>query len=176
VLNPRAGEVVLVTGAVGGVGRAAVYAANARGAKVWAGVRRDQLAEASALGADGVVALDDPAAVRRLPMLDGIADTVGGETLGGLLGSVKRGGTIASVVGEPAGAAARGLVGRAMWTHPDATRLEALANAVAEGELVIPIQRRLPLADAREAQWLAEQHAGGKILLLSDPSSRPESA
>jgi NADPH:quinone reductase-like Zn-dependent oxidoreductase len=174
VLNPLAGEVVLVTGAVGAVGRAAVYAARVRGARVWAGVRRDQLAEASGLGAVGVVALDNPAAVAALPTLDGIADTVGGATLDGLLGRVKRGGTIASVVGEPAGAAAHGLVGRAMWAHPDATRLEALAQAVADGELVIPIKRRLPLADAREAQRLAEHHAGGKILLLCDPSSRSE--
>lgn len=175
-LAPRAGDVVLVTGAVGAVGRAAVYVAKARGARVWAGVRRDRLAEASRLGADGVVALDDPAAVDRLPMLDGIADTVGGETLDGLLGKVRKGGTVASVVGEPAGAAARGLVARAMWAHPDAARLEALTHAVAEGKLVIPIERRLPLADAREAQRLAEHHAGGKILLLSDshPSTRPE--
>lgn len=168
-LNPRAGDVVLVTGAAGAVGRAAVYAAKARGAKVWAGVRRDRLAEASGLGADGVVALDDPSAVDRLPTLDGIADTVGGETLDGLLGKVKKGGTVASVVGEPAGTAARGLVGRAMWAHPDAARLEALTQAVADGKLVIPIERRLPLADAGEAQRLAEHHAGGKILLLGEP-------
>jgi NADPH:quinone reductase-like Zn-dependent oxidoreductase len=165
-LTPRRGEVVLVTGAVGAVGRAAVYVAKARGVKVWAGVRRDRLREASELGAAGVVALDDPAAVERLPMLDGIADTVGGETLGALLGKVKKGGTIASVVGEPAGAAARGLVVHAMWAHPDAARLEALTRAVAEGAFVIPIERRLPLAAAREAQQLAEHHAGGKILLL----------
>ncbi len=165
-LKPSAGDVVLVTGAVGAVGRTAVYAAKARGARVWAGVRRDRLREASELGAAGVVALDDPAAVERLPMLDGIADTVGGATLSGLLGKVKKGGTIASVVGEPAGAAARGLVVHAMRAHPDAARLEALTRAVADGAFAIPIERRLPLASAREAQQLAEHHAGGKILLL----------
>ncbi len=166
-LDPRRGDVVLVTGAAGAVGRVAVFAAKARGAKVWAGVRRSQLAEASGLGAEGVVALDDPAAVERLPMLDGIADTVGGETLEGLLHKVKKGGTIASVVGASSGAAALGLVVRAMWAHADAARLTALAGAVAAGELVIPIARRLPLAEAREAQRIAEHHAGGKVLLLA---------
>ncbi len=166
-LDPRRGDVVLVTGAAGAVGRVAVFAAKARGAKVWAGVRRSQLAEASGLGAEGVVALDDPAAVERLPMLDGIADTVGGETLEGLLHKVKKGGTIASVVGASSGASALGLVVRAMWAHADAARLTALAGAVAAGELVIPIARRLPLAEAREAQRIAEHHAGGKVLLLA---------
>ena len=98
---------------------------------------------------------------------DGIADTVGGETLEGLLHKVTKGGTIASVVGASSGAAALGLVVRAMWAHADAARLTALAGAVAAGELVIPIARRLPLAEAREAQRIAEHHAGGKVLLLA---------
>jgi hypothetical protein len=44
---------------------------------VWAGVRRSQKDAAEALGADGVVALDDEADCRHLPTLDGIADTIG---------------------------------------------------------------------------------------------------
>src|SRR5580700_4200444 len=48
-VNPGAGEIVLVVGAVGSVGRAAVYAALKRGAKVFAGVRLQQKAEATKL-------------------------------------------------------------------------------------------------------------------------------
>ena len=69
---------MLVTGAVGGVGRFAVYAARSRGAKVIAGVRAKQLAEAQKLGAASVVALDDDAAIAGLPMFDAVADTVAG--------------------------------------------------------------------------------------------------
>jgi len=164
-VRPRNGDVVLVTGAVGSVGRAAVYVAKARGAQVWAGVRGRQLAAATKLGADGVVALDDEADIAKLPLLDAIADTVGGPVTARLFSKLKVGGCIGSVVGEPAGAALRGFVVRSAMTHPDAPRLLTLAQAVADGKLTIPIVRRFPLSQAREAQVLAEQHAGGKVLL-----------
>jgi NADPH:quinone reductase-like Zn-dependent oxidoreductase len=166
-IRPRDGDVVLVTGADGSVGRVAVFAAKARGATVWAGVRGAQkVAAAKQLGADGVVALDDDADVNKLPMLDSIADTVGGETLQKLLRKVKPGGTVASVVGEPAGAKALGLIARGMFAHPDAKRLAELARAVATGKLVVPIARKLPLAEAGKAQTIAEHHAGGKVVLV----------
>jgi NADPH:quinone reductase-like Zn-dependent oxidoreductase len=165
-VGPREGNVILVTGAVGSVGRVAVFVAKARGARVWAGVRGSQRAEAAKLGADAIVALDDDAEVAKLPQLDGIADTVGGATVKKLLDKVKSGGTIGSVVGEPAGAKDRGLVVRAMLTHSDATRLARLAQAVADGKLTLPIAKKLPLAQAREGQALAEKSAQGKVILV----------
>ncbi|MES1164244.1 MAG: NADP-dependent oxidoreductase [Verrucomicrobiota bacterium] len=161
----REGQTVLVTGALGSVGRTAVFVAKLRGAKVYAGVRGSQREEAGKLGADGVVALDDEGDIGKLPALDVIADTVGGETTQRLLSKVKAGGTIGSIVGEPAGAKERGLHVRAMLTHSDSQRLRELAQAVADGRLVIPIARRFPLAEAAAAQKLAETGAGGKVLL-----------
>jgi NADPH:quinone reductase-like Zn-dependent oxidoreductase len=163
-VRPRPGDVVLITGAVGNVGRAAVFAARARGAEVVAGVRRRQKEEASKLSVD-VVALDDDAELERLPQVDAIADTVGGETIRKLLGKVKAGGTIGSVLGEPPGAKERGLAVRAHQVHPDSRRLAALAQTVAAGEFAIPIAKRLPLSQIREAHALAEKGAGGKIVL-----------
>jgi NADPH:quinone reductase-like Zn-dependent oxidoreductase len=165
-LDARAGEVVLVTGATGSVGRVAVFAAKGRGAKVYAGVRAKHRAAAEKLGADAVVALDDDADVGKLPALDGIADTVGGATTQKLLGKVKAGGRIGSVVGEPPGAKERGLAVRAFMARPDSKRLAELAQAVADGKLVIPITERLPLAEAARAQEIAEKGGGGKVLLL----------
>lgn len=162
----RAGERVLVTGALGSVGRATVFAAKARAAKVYAGVRGSQKAQAVALGVDGVVALDSDAEIDALPELDAIADTVGGDAIKKLLGKVKAGGTIGSVVGEPEGAKARGLVVRSMLAHSDSKRLAVLAQAVADGKLVIPIARRFPLGQAAEAHKLAERGAGGKVILV----------
>jgi NADPH:quinone reductase-like Zn-dependent oxidoreductase len=167
-VRPRSGDVVLVTGAAGGVGRAAVSAALALGAQVWAGVRGEQRAAAEQLGAQGVVALDSDEDLEKLPPLDSIADTVGGEVVARLLPRVRRGGTVGSVVGEPAGARERGLIVRTMMSHPDATRLGALALAVADGKLSIPIARRMPLAEAREAQDFAEHHSG-KVILTGPP-------
>lgn len=165
-VNPRAGEKLLVTGATGSVGRCAVFVAKSRGAQVYAGVRRSQKTEAAKLGVDSVVALDDDREIAGLAQLDCIADTVGGETIKKLLGKVRPGGTIGSVVGEPVGAKDRGLVVRAMLAHSDSKRLAELARAVAQRELVIPIAKRFPLDQAREAQKLAEAGAGGKVLLI----------
>lgn len=163
-VQPRPGDVVLVTGAVGSVGRAAVFMARFRGAEVVAGVRGNQKEEAAKLNVD-VVALDDDAALARLGRLDSIADTIDGETLQKLLDKVKRGGTVGSVLGEPKGASDRGLVARALVNHPDPKRLAALAQTVANGELVIPIVARLPLDQVRDAQTMSEKGVGGKIVL-----------
>ena len=90
-VRPARGDQVLVTGATGSTGRVAVFVAKAAGARVLAGVRAKHKAEAATLGADQVVALDDDADVARLPTLDAIADTVGGETTQRLLGKLKAG-------------------------------------------------------------------------------------
>jgi len=55
----EAGQTVLVTGAVGNVGRSAVFTAKDRGAVVIAGVLKRQVQEAASLGADQIVATDD---------------------------------------------------------------------------------------------------------------------
>lgn len=164
--QPKRGETLLVTGAAGGVGRTAVYAAKRLGARVIAGVRARQRREALSLGADEVAAIDDEQEIAALPRLDAIADTVGGETLARLLPKVRAGGTIGSVVGEPAAAKGRDVRVRAWMAHPDAKRLRELAEAAARGELRIPIEKRFPLAQAREAQKLAERGGVGKILLV----------
>jgi NADPH:quinone reductase-like Zn-dependent oxidoreductase len=164
-LAPRPAETILVTGALGSVGRAAVFAAKGRRVKVWAGVRRSQKDAAEALGADGVVALDDEADCRHLPTLDGIADTIGASTTEKLIDRVRPGGVIASVASDPKGAQELGIVVRHHWAHPDPERLAALVRAVAEGALVIPIAKRLPLAQIREAQQLAEHGSGGKVIV-----------
>jgi NADPH:quinone reductase-like Zn-dependent oxidoreductase len=170
-LAPRASETILVTGALGSVGRTAIFVAKKRGAKVWVGVRRSQKAAAEALGVDGVVALDDEIDSRRLPTLDGIADTVGASVTEGLLDRVRRGGVVASVASDPKGAQERGLEVRHHWAHPDPERLATLLRAVAEGALVIPIAKRFPLEQIREAQQFAEQGAGGKVIVLVSDDS-----
>jgi NADPH:quinone reductase-like Zn-dependent oxidoreductase len=164
-VRARSGDVVLITGALGSVGRSAVFAARMLGARVLAGVRRLQQDAAAKLNVE-VVAIDDDSAIAQLPQLDSIADTVGGQTIQKLLGKVRTGGVIGSVLGEPPGAKERGLVVRAYSVHPDGRRLAELARAVAAGELVIPIARRVPLAEIREAQTLAARGPGGKVVLL----------
>jgi len=165
-VDARAGETILVTGATGSVGRATVFAAKGRGARVLAGVRAKHRAQAETLGADGVALIDSDAEIAKLPALDGIADTVGGETIQKLLARLKPGAKIGSVLGETPGAKQKGFAVKAFLTHDDPVRLAELARAVADGKLVIPIARRFPLAEAAAAHELAERGVDGKVLLL----------
>src|ERR1700728_894819 len=94
----KAGQTVLVVGAVGNVGRSAVFTAKERGAIVIAGILMRQFDQAKTVGADQVVATDDDTAIANLPPLDAVADTVGGKTAEKLIAKVKPGGVYASVV------------------------------------------------------------------------------
>jgi NADPH:quinone reductase-like Zn-dependent oxidoreductase len=162
------GQTVLVTGAVGNVGRSAVWTAKKAGAVVIAGVKKSQVKEGATLGADQVLALDDANGLEKLGFIDAIADTVGGETAQKLLGKVKQGGIFASVLGPPANAKLHPTVKiEAVQARPDAGTLRTMAEDVAAGRLVIPIDRMVPLAEAGKAQAAAEKGGIGKILLLA---------
>jgi len=162
------GQTVLVSGAVGSVGRSAVWAAKKAGAVVIAGVRKTQLKEAEALKADQVLALDDKAAMAKLGFIDAVADTVGGETANLLLAKVKQGGIFASVLGPPSNAKMHPTVKvEPVQAVPDAKTLRTLSEDLAAGEFAIPIDRMMPLAEAGEAQAAAAKGGIGKILLLA---------
>jgi NADPH:quinone reductase-like Zn-dependent oxidoreductase len=163
----KAGQTVLVSGAFGGVGRSAVFTAKELGARVLAGVLKRQLDSARSLGADEVVALDDETAMRNLAPVDVVANAVRGKTAEQLLGKVKPGGIFASVTGVPPNAKDFPSVRTvAFISKQDADRLLHMANAVAAGKLVIPIDRRLPLKDAAEAHSALARGGIGKVLLL----------
>jgi NADPH:quinone reductase-like Zn-dependent oxidoreductase len=164
----QVGQTVLVTGAVGGVGRTAVYVAKRAGAVVIAGVRKSQLKQAEELGADQVLALDDKDAMEKLGFVDAVADTVNHETAEQLLGKVKQGGVFASVLGPPANAKLHPTVRvEGVRAVPDVATLQALAEDVVAGKFKIPIDRMVPLEDAGKAQAAAEKGGIGKILLLA---------
>jgi len=164
----QSGQTVLVSGAMGGVGRSAVWTAKKAGAKVIAGVKKSQVKEAATLGVDQVLALDDAAAMEKLGFIDAVADTVGGETAQKLLGKVKQGGIFASVLGPPANAGMHPTVKiEAVEVRPDAAMLRTIAEDVAAGRFAIPIDRMVPLAEASAAHAAAEKGGIGKILLLA---------
>jgi NADPH:quinone reductase-like Zn-dependent oxidoreductase len=95
VAQVKAGNTVLVSGAVGSVGRAAVYTAKNLGASVIAGVEKRQFEAAKKLGVDAVLALDDAAAFAAFAQVDIVANTVRGATAAALMQKVKNGGTFA---------------------------------------------------------------------------------
>jgi NADPH:quinone reductase-like Zn-dependent oxidoreductase len=164
----KAGQTVLVVGAVGNVGRSAVFTAKQRGAVVIAGVLKRQIDEAKTVGADQVVATDDDNAIASLPPLDAVADAVGGRTAEKLIAKVKPGGVFAAVNGAPQNAAEYPSVKVVpIFSKFDRETLQFMAEAVRDGKLVIPIGERLPLSEAAEAQAAAEKGGIGKILLVA---------
>jgi NADPH:quinone reductase-like Zn-dependent oxidoreductase len=165
-VRPRAGMVVLVTGAYGGVGRTAAFVCRRAGARVLAGVLKSQLDISRGLRADLVLALDDDAAIEKLPELDAVCDTVNGETIAKLLPHVKKDGVVGRVVGEPPKAKELGIRAQAILTRPDGPRLGELASAAAQGELLIPVVAQLPLSEGRNALKFARDDAQGKVVLL----------
>jgi NADPH:quinone reductase-like Zn-dependent oxidoreductase len=164
-IAPQPGQRVLVTGALGGVGRTAVHVAKQHGAYVIAGVRASQRAEAAELNADQVIAVDSEQEIAGLKELDAVADTIGRDVIDRLLPRIRQNGILATVVGKPGSASGRPVRVNEVWSVPDAERLQQLAGEVAGGAFTIPISRRLKLAEIRQAQELAEKGASGKVVL-----------
>jgi NADPH:quinone reductase-like Zn-dependent oxidoreductase len=165
----QSGQTILVGGALGSVGRAAVHSAKKLGAQVIAGVRTRQLAEARALGVSGTVAIDDDAALAQLALVDGVADTVGGETAAKLFAKVKNGGNFgyASVFPDGVSATNPSVKITRVFARADASKVREFADDIRDGKFVLPIGQRLPLQDAAKAHALAQKGGSGKIVLVT---------
>jgi putative PIG3 family NAD(P)H quinone oxidoreductase len=171
----RPGEHLLVHGAAGGVGTAAVQLAKAAGATVTATVRREELrGHVEELGANAI----DPEGFGDHGPYDVIVEMVGAPNLAQNVKSLATGGRIV-VVGIGAGAKAElnlgalmGARGRIMGSTLRARPLEDKAIAsrrvetevlplLADGRVGVPVAARYPLADVGAAY----EHftAGGKL-------------
>lgn len=162
------GQTFIVSGALGSVGRAAVHTAKKLGVHVIAGVRARQLTEATALGVSGTVALDDDGAIAKLVMVDGVIDTVGGETAAKLFAKVKNGGSFGYASVFPDGVSTTNPTVKVtrVFAQPDAAKVREFADDIRDGNFVLPISQRLPLQDAAKAHAAAQKGGAGKIVLV----------
>jgi NADPH:quinone reductase-like Zn-dependent oxidoreductase len=172
--NVRKGQVVLITGALGSVGRAAVHTAKKLGAQVIAGVRGKDLDQARSLGVSDVLAIDDDEAIEKFRLVDAIADTVGGAVAAKLMAKVRQGGSFGYATFLPESATAQNPTVKItrVLAHPDPSKVREFADGVRDGKFLLPIGRRMPLREAAEAHVLGEKGGIGKILLLA-PDSQP---
>ncbi len=170
-----AGEVVLVTGASGGVGSAAVQLAKRRGARVTAIAAAGKAAEIARLGAARVLDRDaDIVQALGTGSVDVALDVVGGRHFPALLQVLRRGGRYA-VAGAIAGPLVE-LDLRTLYlndlrlfgcTIPEPGTFAALVGYIVRAEIRPVVARTYPLAAIVDAQrdFLAKQHVG-KIVLL----------
>jgi NADPH:quinone reductase len=178
-----AGERLLVHGAAGGVGTAAVQLGAAAGATVIATVRRPEARDTVRdLGADTVL---DPEGFEEHGPFDVILELVGGPNLAGNLKAVATGGRIV-IIGIGAGAKAeinlrdlmqkratvRASMLRARPLEEKALTARAIERHVvplfASGALSVPIAETHPLEDAVAAyDRFAEGGKIGKIVLVT---------
>ena len=170
--NVKKEQVVLITGALGSVGRAAVHAAKKIGVQVIAGVRGKELDDARSLGVSEVLAIDDDKVIEKFRLVDAIADTVGGEVAAKLIAKVKQSGSFGytSVLPESVAVQNPAVKITRVLTKPDPSKVREFADDVRDGKFVLPIGRRMPLRDAAEAHVLGEKGGIGKILLLAPDS------
>lgn len=164
-VRPAAGDLVLVTGALGNVGRFAVHAAKQAGARVIAGVRADRREEARALAADAVVAIDLEEEISLLPPLASIADTVGAGALAKVVTKIRPRGTFATLVGSPRFGDRPDIQVKVVQGKADSSQLNRLVGEVA-GRLRLPSPRTMTFAAAREAHRMIEAGGAGKVVLV----------
>jgi len=173
------GETVLITGASGGVGTAAIQIARHLGARVVAVTSSPAKAKALAdLGAHEVVVspdgkFTDEVKSRAGGLLDVALELTGSATFAAALKTLRRGGRMAVVGNIDTGKVSLSLgalilyghtiVGSASCTRAD---LERVLDLAAQGALRAVIDRKLPLDQAREAHALLESRSVfGRIIL-----------
>ena len=175
-VNLQAGERVLITGASGGVGSAAVQLAKRRGAEVTAMAANAKAGIVRSLGASQVVPRDaDLTALFGQEYFDAVVDVVGGTQFSSILNVLKRGGRYGvsgAISGPIVGLDLRTLylkdlrlIGCTVLEH------EVFGNLVSyieRGEIKPVIAATYDLSDIVTAQeaFLTKQHVGKIVLSL----------
>jgi len=172
------GDRVLVTGASGGVGSAAVQLAKRRGAHVTAVVGRAKIEAVRPLGVDRIVERgSDLVAELGESSVDVVIDNVAGDGFGRLLKVMARGGRYASS-GAIAGPIVtmdlrdlylkdQRLIGATAWDEPV---FPNLIGYIERGEIRPLVAGTFPLADIAEAQRVfgEKRHVGNYVLIPPD--------
>ncbi len=172
------GEHVLIAGASGGVGSAAVQLAKRRGAYVTAIAGKAKLEKVREVGADQVIARgDDIVESLGKKSVNVVVDNVAGPGFGGMLKVMKRGGRFVSS-GAIAGPIVEldmrdfylkdlTLIGCTAWDEPV---FPNLVSYIEKGEIMPLLAKTFPLKNIVEAQreFTDKRHVG-KFVLIPPP-------
>ncbi|MHA1529340.1 MAG: NADP-dependent oxidoreductase [Alphaproteobacteria bacterium] len=168
-----AGQSVLIQAGAGGVGSVAIQLAKQRGATVLTTARACDLDYVRGLGADHAIDFESQDFVEvardHFPRgLDLVVDMIGGETLARGYQTLRKGGRMALLVGQPDPELDQqfGVHSEFVLTVPNAKRLGDLSAMFALGSIRLPEIKSMALADAVSAQ--IESEAGnvrGKLVV-----------
>jgi NADPH:quinone reductase-like Zn-dependent oxidoreductase len=171
-LGLEQGESLLVFGASGGVGHAAVQLAKAMGARTFAvASRRDGVALVERLGADAVVDGREAGVLERArsfaPRGFDAALIVGSSPLANeLLQAVREGGRVAYPTGiQPVPEARSGVAVRAYNGEPDRDLITRFERRIAGKPFHVHIDASFPLREVARAHAAIGEHHLGKLAL-----------
>ena len=177
----KAGERVLITGATGGVGSAAVQLAKLRGAEVLAVVSPQKMADCAVLGADRLISRDQPLLQTvGQSTVDVVIDVVGGKDWPDLLGALKPRGRYAAsgaIAGPMVQLDLRKLYLKDLTlygcTAQEEGVFEALIGYIERGEVKPLLAQTYPLSDLVQAQkdFLTKRHIGKLVVI--PPTDEP---
>jgi NADPH:quinone reductase-like Zn-dependent oxidoreductase len=164
--NLQRGQDVLIHGAAGNVGMAAVQLARWRGARVIATASAGSMDFVRSLGADVVYDYRKTRFENVIGDVDVVFDTVGGETLDRSWTVLKSGGRMVTIATASAQSGDARVRDAFMIVRADSPQLAEIAGMIDAGELRVVLGQTFDLAEAREAYDRAA-HGGirGKVAL-----------
>ena len=177
------GESILVLGASGGVGHAAVQIADYLGAEVFATASTDEkLAYAEELGADHTINYEAENFADKIRELtdgrgvDVVVDHIGAATWQDSLNSLVKGGRVVTC-GATTGSSPETDIGSIFWkqlqvigsTMGTPGEVDDVLELVWEGEFELRIRETLPMSETARAHEIIEDREGfGKVVVVPD--------
>jgi NADPH:quinone reductase-like Zn-dependent oxidoreductase len=165
------GQTVLIHGAAGGVGSAAVQIAKAAGARVIGTASANNLDFLKSIGVDQAIDYRAQKFEDLVKNVDLVLNTANAETNARSIGVVREGGTLVSIVGPPDAAACEAAKIRCARPDretgaPNAEMLAKVGELAEAGKFKVFVDGVYPMADAEKA-WdkSREGHTRGKLII-----------
>lgn len=171
ILQVQSGDVLLITGAAGGVGHLAVQIAKRLGARIVATARRQNHDFVRTLGAETVIdytAEDMIGVIRaRYPKgVDKVLNCVAGEMANHAVQVMREGGRMVDLLGSVSVHRPDVEIKRNYIVRADANRLALITDLIDNGGLFVVIQDVFPFKRASDAlDAVLAKHVRGKVVL-----------